>query len=379
MSGSCKINGNTERVYFDCFDWLRFAGCLLILVHHFDVLCNYLLPLDRIPFLHFAILNGQQVVVLFFALSGFCIAHNYRNRVLKREVRIGAFAYKHFMHFLSLILVTLPATAVMEIIMWRAGVREVPNAFEFILEILGLRTGYNITNSFGYNAPMWFINVLLLLYLIYYVITYLCKTRTKYIVICLILTVFALSQADYASFAFFIFEQPVVIGMLGFFAGVLLYELYDYYKESRAAMKRLSIMFIVLLAAGIAVIFANIHWFAPDAGLVAAETNDLFGRIRVTLLVLIWIPLIFLGAQIRYPQKKRLRRVSSWLGKYATSIYIWHYPVLYIIYPLSLIGVYSWTMGVCAVSLIAVFAVAAVSCAFLEKRMERGVKAFWKK
>ncbi len=359
------------------FDYCRFAGCLLIFLYHYDGLCGFGLKVNRSLTLDFIIRNGNEAITLFFMLSGFCMACRYRDRISSRKVSFASYAFGHYKKFLTMILVTLPITVIKAICMYKAGLDTMPNLFGFTLDILGIRTGYGMHSYFGYNGPLWFINVLFIMYILYYLVSYLCQGRAVYTGVCIALVLFSVSQQAIGTISCFVLNSNCYIGIAGFFIGAVLYEIYDYYEESPGSLKRIRSLCFMLIIIICAAIYLNVHF--PGQG-VLPEDSNLWVNYSLVLTLVFWPSLLLILSGIRIPSGMQ---GLTWLfSRLSTSIYIWHWPVIYILYSFGVMGSVRWIMGsrtinVLACTITLIFAL--LSALFLEKWVQKGIEGFFRK
>lgn len=366
-----------RKKYFPMFDYLRFACCLLIFLYHYDGICGFGLRINKSRTLDFIIRNGNEAITLFFMLSGFCMACRYRELIEKRRISFGSYAWGHYSKFLTMILVTMPITIIKSICMYKAGLDTMPNLFGFILDLFGIRTGYGIHSSFGYNGPLWFINVLFLMYILYYFVVYVSKGQTGYVVVCLTLALFAVSQQAIGTIAVFVLNANCYVGIAGFFIGTLLYEIYDYYSSSPAAMTRICILCTAFTVSVWSGIYFNLHF--PGIGVLPDDSN-LWVNYSLVLTLIYWPSRILVMSQIQY--SKKVRKLAGLLSKLSTSIYIWHWPIIYILYSLTLMNKVKWSMGSRMSNMLAcglTFGIAVISAFFFETRLQAGIRKFFRK
>lgn len=305
------------------------------------------------------------------------MACRYREMIEKRAISFGAYAWAHYSKFLTMILVTMPITIIKSICMYKAGLDTMPNLFGFILDLFGIRTGYGIHSSFGYNGPLWFINVLFLMYILYYFVVYVSKGQTGYVVVCLTLALFAVSQQAIGTIAVFVLNANCYVGIAGFFIGTLLYEIYDYYSSSPAAMTRICFLCIAFTVSVWSGIYFNLHF--PGIGVLPDDSN-LWVNYSLVLTLIYWPSRILVMSQIQY--SKKVRKLAGLLSKLSTSIYIWHWPIIYILYSLTLMNKVKWSMGSRMSNMLAcglTFSIAIISAFFLEKHLQAVIRQFFRK
>lgn len=134
---------------------------------------------------------SKNAVELFFMLSGFLTAWHYRERI--REMSFGSYFKKHYGRLLGASLAVNLWALVNIIIRLKTGLTDgvwVPTPLRFVLSVLMINTGWFTSfqqTLLPVNTTMWFIDVLLLCYLIYYVICRLGKNTPSYIALCAVM------------------------------------------------------------------------------------------------------------------------------------------------------------------------------------------------
>lgn len=364
-----------KRVYFPALDYFKFAGCLLIFIYHYDGLCGFNLPINKSPFCDFIIKNGNEAILLFFMVSGFCMAAGYRDNIRIGEESFGAYAVQHYLKFLSMILLTLPITVIKAIFMYKAGLDTMPNLYGFLLDILNIRTGYNIHPYFGYNGPLWFINVLFLIYILFFGVCRICKDDALYRTACIGIVFLSISQMANDGFVWFILNRYTFNGLSGFFMGCIVYEIADAVRGRRRLQRRISILCMSIITVIVTAIYFNVHF--PGIGTLPQESN-LFMNYEIVLLLGFFPEIIFLASEIC--MNRWMKSIGRMLGKLATSIYIWHWPIIYIQYALMLLGKISLSIGSShglAISFSITFTIAILSFTYFEKKVLRRIYQFW--
>lgn len=361
-----------KRIYYPWLDFLRFAGCLLIFFYHYDGICNFSLPVNNSAFWDFVIRNGNEAIVLFFMISGFCMSAGYREKIMDGKESFGKYACSHYLKFLSMILLTLPLTVVKSICMYKAGLDTMPNLYGFLLDILNIRTGYNIHACFGYNGPLWFINVLFILYIAYFGVCRFCKGRTVYRTTCIAITLFSISQMANGTFVWFVLNSSTYIGLASFFLGCLIYELTEAVIGNRVLQRRIRNLCLGIIVGILLTIYFNVNF--PGIGKLSEESN-LFMNYQLVLLLTLWPSLLYLATNST--KRSPIVSVEKIFGKLATSVYIWHWPVLYLQYALILKGKIQWSMGSLwgfLTSFGITFVISILSTISLEQKVFIGVK-----
>jgi len=264
---------------------------------------------------------GWLFVEAFFMLSGFGIAYGYRDKLLNKSIGLKRFFCMRIKKLYPLFFITLIITTILELICvkYTGSTFQYSNFdfYHFILNLLCIQSGW-IENSFSFNAPSWCVSVLLFCYIIYYIITR--NDKIIYIISCIGASatgiIAFLLEWDYP----FLGKDFMARGLVCFFIGVLLYEIYNFLTEKN--MHILGYISILLVTLIILETFIN-------------NVNN--GKNFQLLCMLTIFPFFILSALSLKALKKLLEfKPLIFLGKCSFSIYLWHYPIQCIMNLLSL-------------------------------------------
>ena len=124
------------------------------------------------PIVDFFLSKGAIAVEIFFMISGFCMASRWKSNDCEGYHVPGLVEYftHYYFRFVGLALLTMPVAIAKQITVYYAGLDGAPNLSNAILDIFCIRAGWGISASPPYNGPFWFINVLLIMYLLFWVI-----------------------------------------------------------------------------------------------------------------------------------------------------------------------------------------------------------------
>ena len=179
-----------EKLRFNSISGIRGIACLCIVCFHFFCLIveDQGFSYDSVPFISsskYFFAYSKNAVELFFMLSGFLIAWRYRESIL--EMSFVSYFKKHYKKLLLASVVVNTWALVNALIRNNIGLTEglnEPTALRTILSILMINTGWFTSYSqtkLPINTTMWFIDVLLLCYLLYYIIRKIGKDNRVYI------------------------------------------------------------------------------------------------------------------------------------------------------------------------------------------------------
>ncbi len=281
------------------------------------------LPEQNYPFL-----NGvtywfwnyaSYFVDLFFVISGFIMVYVYKDKIKQEKVGFVDFTKKRLVRFYPMMVFALVLLLVLQLIHQKVdGLFFVydlvfdNSVMSFLLNLLCLHGTGLVGISF--NAPTWYLSIVLIMYIIFYVATYLTRKSNMENVAYAGLFLLGLTIA--------IMGYPTVFlncrGLIGFFAGCLLCELC--YKFEMLSQKTKNIVAWVVL--GGLVLFCAI---SAIYGHAIYGKNDLVVAVYV---MLIWVPLVFLAVENPFVRGLLKVKPLAFLGKISFSMYVLHFPVM---------------------------------------------------
>lgn len=108
-----------------------------------------------------------------------------------------------------------------------AGLDGVPNLSEILLDIFCIRSGWGLSTSPPCNGPFWFVDVLLMMYLLFWLLVKLSKgDGGKLCLGCGLLTIVGLFIISSKSEYFIFDDRYAGRGLSTFFIGCILYEIF---------------------------------------------------------------------------------------------------------------------------------------------------------
>ena len=221
--------------------------------------------LARLPFerwFHLAYVRGELAVDLFFCLSGFIFYWLYADRVSRRTITGGHFAWLRFSRLYPLHLATLALVAVGQRWMMKTQgcyfVYDQNDKLHFAYNLF-LVSGWGVERGFSFNGPIWSVSVEVFLYGLFFAA-------------CRLLPVRAGVLAGLAALGLVLQHACGLAlgrGMLSFFTGGCVYFLY------RACVRSPQGRRLALLAG----VFAAGAWVATFAAVSMAGTGDHSGGV----------------------------------------------------------------------------------------------------
>ena len=362
------MENENSRKRFEVLDTMRGLFCILIVLYHYYGTCNGGF-LSKIKIISDISANGNVVVDFFFMISGFCMAVNYKNRIMNHVIRFKDYFVKHYLKFISFALLTLPLALVKQVLVYKAGLDVKPNITDAILDVLCLRSGWGLQIAFPYNSPLWFIAVLLIMYLLYYVVCLLAKgSNTRYVTLCCFIFTIGITLIYNRHIFFYTIQEVTARGYCNFFMGCLLYEVYRMTRNNTALIKRYNLLFILFVTVDVVVYLLG-H-------------PSIWGDFRIVFMFLLWPALIWGAVQSRWLERILTVKPLLGLGKLSNSIFIWHHPVIFIIFPLVYMGklrIDLGSFGIFCIIMLIILTIAFLSNKFLENRTFRVLMSFFEK
>lgn len=269
------------------------AAAVVAFVYHFEIIGGVRRsgPLDGWPVFTWLHAYGYTAVDLFFVISGVVFAHVYlRADGLKTGTTFGSFTRARIARLYPLHLLTLIVTAgLFSLSSWGDGYT---GAWPFALNLLMLQQS-GLNDGLSYNIPAWSISVEMICYTVFIAAALIGRRALLRVAIVSILLGIVWSAAPFGPL------QCIGRGLLGFFAGLLLWT----YRKRFATIRS-----PVLLVAALAIIAIGIR--IPGIAYGASLT------------LTAW-PLIILAA-VR--SSGFTGQPWRWLGERSYSIYLIHFP-----------------------------------------------------
>lgn len=359
-------NHSLKHERYVCLDTLRgIAACLIAFIWHYQHLCNReKQPLQ--PILSFFYEYGWVLTEMFFVISGFVMVCGYKDKIANGVIGFREYIAKRYKRIYPLFLFTLiVVTAEQLCFMSFFGKSFVYKNFDlthFVTNLLCVQSGW-FDNTMSFNGPAWCISVELLCYIVFYLAVRFSKnSRKRYYLISIIMIMLGLGAISMKLKLPFFDYRYTARGLLCFFVGVLLYEVYQNKKYAEIA-KRICVFALPLLL----IFFLSDTIFKPN--------YNIWGNIRIVS-SLFGFPVLIISSLMFKPIKRLLSiRPFAFLGKISTSIYLWHFPIQGLMMILhKSFGIFDFRrVGVMAIYIALSLAVATVSHIFLEKTLGKRI------
>lgn len=346
----------------DVLDSIRgFAACIVAFIWHYQHFTsegpkpfeNYLKPLYE---------NGWIMVELFFIISGFVMAYGYRDKIASGVIEFDYYMKKRIKHIWPLMFITLLVVLAEELIYHGISDQNFVyggfDAWHFLLNILMIQYGWFDMN-FSFNGPAWCIPVEIFCYILFYLVIKNKKNIYLYTVAIIGATAVYLMGWNLP-----FVNQAMSRGVICFFLGCLLFEVYS--KRDKLRVGAINIVCYVILAIAVCVTYY-------------CKSYDWFGNFPLVFMYV--LAPCFLWVAINSQWLRNILEFKGFvaLGKCSMSIFLWHFPVQYII---KIIDVYCGlkinylSFSFFFVYIVAVLVVAVLSRRFIEKKNIDFMKIF---
>lgn len=291
-----------NRRDFQALTALKGLFILIIVLHN----TLSITPLfDAFPGISFIVLFGGTLGnSMFFILSGFLLAVNYRERISSRTIGFQDFLARRLLKLYPIYLITNFVSLLTDISRYGASAVNISK----IVSTLLLQGGGGIGRAGVYNNPTWFVCALFVCYIVYFCIAYHANHGTKYCCALVIGMVcgYTLISAD--------LNIPYCtssngIGFMNFFLGCILAELYPRVNRNAhrwlqpAVMVLLAVFLYLMFAFGIEIICGDVN--VAFAFAVCPMILYLAFSEGICSTVLKWKPIVY-------------------LGKISSAVFFWH-------------------------------------------------------
>lgn len=336
----------------------------------------FLLPEDMFPFYngitHWFWNYSTYFVDLFFVISGFVMVHVYRERIVKRQIGFADFVKKRLIRFYPLMVFSLICVVILqEIHKVTAGIvfEDVliadNSVLAFLLNLLCLQGTSLVSSSF--NAPSWYLSIVLIMYILFFVVTYFAGKYGKEKLAYFLMMILGITLA--------IKGYPTVFlncrGVTGFFAGCVLHEVCSRVCEMTDTKKKNAVAWSALLA----LLFIAVLGIKYSHGLFAASN-----QVIVVYEIFIWPLCVFLAVCMPWIKWILSRKVFVFLGKISFSMYLIHYPVMILMDNINIacnVGLHYEGEKAFVVYVTMVMVISVLCYYFVEKKLDKLVKGIF--
>lgn len=302
----------TNRIVRDkALDFLKIIITIIIVFHHFQQVTG--VKYDGINFYNGKFYFGY-LVELFFIISGY-FTFKYIKKI-EDKYSFKEFIFNKAKRLLPLVCISVIVFQILVYFYQNLYNQPWPNTqisvWGTIIASLGIQDGWVFTNP-QLNNPIWYISVLMLCYVVFYVITYICNKKKipyEYLYIAMILIGIGI-QTYSISLPFFNYSSSR--GYYSFFTGILLA---NYLNKKTPNMKTYIYCFLIIVFISIIGVFKYEY---IKNGLNYILTFILFP----CLIIILKLPIL---------NKIFNFKIFEILSKSSYNVYIWHVPLLVFMY-----------------------------------------------
>ena len=272
---------------------------------------------------------GYMSVELFFIISGFLFAYVYIPRIIKKEYTFDDFIFKKFIRIMPLVVLTsficyilAFITRINDIKCWSTFCGNNINIISLVYDFL-FSGSHVINNNLSLNGPIWYINVLLVCYVLAYGISYIyIHFSNKIIFIFPIVLGIIIFETGW-QFPFL--TLSTARGYIAFFEGIILYFLINKMDELKKQVK----IFLICISLVIIIIsFGYIFFHFENYSNFISNTNVFVSNLYIFFDFIIYPPLLYILYNFEWVNNFCNTRFIKYLGKISYGIYLWNFPIL---------------------------------------------------
>ncbi len=324
---------------------------------------------------------GPAAVDLFFALSGFVFFWLYAEAIATGKVGAGKFAILRISRLYPLHLATLLAVAVMQFFFFRATgkyfIYDANDWPHFLSSLVLAQQWLPPTIIQSFNGPTWSVSVEMLLYIVFFAVMVSGSGNTRTSIVLILLGVLI----------FFLYNEMIGRGLVGFFVGGLAYGFVERVKARKDA-RRIALWCAGLAVFGWIVVEIDIYlgplevaygWLTP---FLPQNLAQLYLLERPNVLLLLFIltvsPITIIALALHEQVLGGRYKRGAFLGDISYSSYLLHFPMQLALALISLrVGwqpqnfMSGWTLFAFYATLITL---SAVSYHFFERPLQSAIR-----
>ena len=256
---------------------------------------------------------GFYFVEFFLMLSGFIFFYVYRDKIIRQNINFNSFIIKRYIRICPLMWTTLFTSFLGQVIFYYlegnfwldTGNNTV---FTLFLHILGLQKFFPINQSWNY--PAWSLSVFLVCWIIFFIIIKVSKGNMSIqIIASLSMILLGITLQVNLSFPLPLLNSEIARGYIAFFAGGIIYYIYEYNSN------------IKFIKRGGGIVLICVVYILHNVINISIEPLGL-------ILTLIFFPLVLLSClEINWLNKILSLKPLVYLGKVSFSIYLCNFTV----------------------------------------------------
>ena len=270
---------------------------------------------------------GTLVVELFFIMSGFLFAYVYIPKIKKKEYSFDKFIFKRYVRIMPLVILTSSICYILTFIMrinsiecWVTFCGNNVNIVSLFFDFIFSGT-YIFIDNFSLNSPIWYINVLLVCYILAYIITqiYIRFPNKSFFIMPIILGIIIFLKE---------WKQPLLTpntarGYVAFFVGIILHFFINKTDEFSLQIKNILVYISLFI---LTISFGYIFFHFGDYSTL--KYSDFISNLHVFFDFVVYPPLMYLLYNFKGINSICNTKFIKNLGKISYGIYLWNFPIL---------------------------------------------------
>lgn len=296
------------------------AAICIVLFHYYTSTpsqLGYDNPIEEKTFFGFIAYNSYVFVELFFMISGLLFVIYTIPKIVSGE-KFNHFIIKKVVRLWPLMLITTISFYLLTLLFFfvnkaywgPASLNLVYLAYDsFFLH-------YLFSNALLFNAPVWYIIVLMLVYVFAYIATLIYKKYKSKLIY--LLPIFIALAVSYSKLQL---ELAICArGLLSFFIGVYLGFLFEFirkknFKNTSPGMIILRVLLVLELALALSIVYSPYE-------------KEFISSYQEYFMIYVFPPLLLLLYNVKWISKITDNKYINYLGGMSYSIYLWDFPIL---------------------------------------------------
>lgn len=304
------------------FDLLKFVSaiCIACFLHYYEHFLGTLgvdTPLNNNFIFHFLFKFSYVLTDLFFVMSGILFAYCYHIKITK-GLGIDSFMKGRYKRVMPLVAVTSVLTFLGNLVLFISGDKLFSQGSVSLWDLICdvLFSGKAIMGGgVILNAPIWYINVLLLCYFV----AFICVTVENkinfgfvYIIPVILGIMMQCTGGNYP-----MWNPLIARGFIAFFVGVLLNRYLEVMPSKKMSIARILSLVIMLVALAV---------------VVSPYKDSMIGEFTSYADFLIFTPMIILLYDCSWINKLCSNKLIKYSGDISFGIYLFNFPILILCY-----------------------------------------------
>ena len=313
-------------------DALRGLAALIVAIYHFSATApgdSFSLPeifelwFPHMFFIHRLFYAGTEMVMLFFSISGFVFCHVYKERIRHQSISFEAYAVARISRLLPLVWLLIAITFIIRAIFFLLVNSPMPTLYDIFS---GVQFMSMIVSGGGVTmlGPVWSLTPEIFAYILFFaMLRKWTHTRTETVIFSIAMVVVGLAigtsfgtWGDW-NYNYSIFNQTFIMVLPCFFGGVLTCMAWRWIKrQSRRLQLAATVPICIVSFYSLYAWLLHPDWVGPEE----------------YVLPCVLFPSLFITVLSVKPFAKFLSlRFFVWLGDLSYTIYLMHWPIIFIL------------------------------------------------